>query len=155
MKILHTSYKKADLQAVLNNCTHLNSAEKDNLLELLKKFEQIFNGTLGHWRTKPVSLQLKDEVTSYHGRAFPIPKVHKDVLMEEIQRLCDLGVLECQPSSEWAAPSFIQPKKNTPVCFLTNFWEVNKRQVRKSFPSPKISTLLQELEGFIYATALD
>ncbi len=58
------------------------------------------NGTLGHWRTKPVSLQLKDEVTSYHGRAFPIPKVHKDVLMKEIQRLCDLGVLEWQPSSE-------------------------------------------------------
>ncbi len=52
MKILDTNYKKADLQAVLqDNCTHLNSAEKDKLLELLKKFEQLFEGTLGHWRT--------------------------------------------------------------------------------------------------------
>ncbi len=75
--------------------------------------------------------------------------------MKEIQRLCDLGVLEWQPSSEWAAPSFIQPKKNKTVRFLTDFWEVNKRLVRKSFPIPKISTVLQELEGFTFATALD
>ena len=75
--------------------------------------------------------------------------------MKEIQRLCDLGVLEWQPSSEWATPSFIQPKKNKTVCFLTDFWEVNKRLVRKPFPIPKISTVLQEQEGFTYATALD
>jgi hypothetical protein len=155
MKILDASYKKADLQAVLNTCTHLNSAKKDKLLELLKKFEQLFDGTLGHWRTKPVSFQLKDGVTPYHGRAFPIPKVHKAVLMKEIQRLCDLGVQEWQPSSEWAASSFIQPKKNKTVRFLSDFREVNKRLVRKPFPIPKISTVLQELEGFIYAMALD
>ena len=75
--------------------------------------------------------------------------------MKEIQRLCDLRVLEWQPSSEWAAPSFIQPKKKKTVCFLTNFWEVNKRLVRKPFPIPKKSTVLQELEGFTYAAALD
>ena len=84
---------------------------------MLKEFELLFDGTLGHWRTKPVSFLLKDRVTPYHGRAFPIPKVHKEVIMKEIQRLCDLGVLEWQPSSEWAAPSFIQPKKNKTDAF--------------------------------------
>ena len=58
IKFLDANYKKADLQAVLqDNCTHLNSIKKDKLLELLKKFEQLFDGTLGHWRTKPVSFQ--------------------------------------------------------------------------------------------------
>ena len=155
VKILDAKYKKADLQAVVTNCTQLNSVEKNKLLELLKKFEPLFDGTLGHWRTKPVSFQLKDGVTPYHGRAFPIPKVHKETIMKEIKRLCDLGVLEWQPSSEWAAPSFIQPKKNKTVRFLTDFREVNKRLVRKPFPIPKISTVLQELEGFTYAMALD
>ena len=122
---------------------------------MLKKFEPLFDGILGNWRTKPVSFQLKDEITPYQGRAFLISKVHKDVIMKEIQRLCDLGVLEWQPSSEWASPSFIQPKKNKTVCFLTNFQEVNKRLVRTPFPIPKISTVLQELEGFTYAMALD
>jgi hypothetical protein len=39
--------------------------------------------------------------------------------------------------------------------FLSYFWEVNKRIVRTPFPIPKISTALQELEGFSYATALN
>jgi hypothetical protein len=41
------------------------------------------------------------------------------------------------------------------VRFLSNVWEVNKRLIRKPFPIPKISTVLQELEGFTFATALD
>ncbi len=51
--------------------------------------------------------------------------------------------------------SFIIPKKDKTVCFLSDFWEVNKRLVRKPFPVPKISMVLQEIEGFSYATALD
>jgi hypothetical protein len=63
--------------------------------------------------------------------------------------------LEWQPASEWASPLFIIPKKNRTVCFLSNYWEVNKRSIRKPFPITKISTVLQELEGFTFATALD
>ncbi len=38
---------------------------------------------------------------------------------------------------------------------ISNFRELNKRIVRKPYPIPKISTIIQELEGFTYATALD
>ncbi len=75
--------------------------------------------------------------------------------MKEIKRLIELGVLEWQPLSEWAAPSFIQPKKNGTVRFLSGFRELDKRLVRKPFPLPKIKTILQELEGFTFAIALD
>ncbi len=37
----------------------------------------------------------------------------------------------------------------------SNFRELNKRIARKLYPIPKISTILQELKGFNYATALD
>jgi hypothetical protein len=47
-KILDANYKKADLQAVVTNCTQLNSIEKNKLLELVKEFEPLFDGTLGH-----------------------------------------------------------------------------------------------------------
>jgi hypothetical protein len=72
-----------------------------------------------------------------------------------VEGLCKLGVLERQPESEWALSSFIIPKKNKTLRFLSNFWEFNKKLVRKPFPIPKISTVLQELEGFSFATALD
>jgi hypothetical protein len=51
--------------------------------------------------------------------------------------------------------AFIIPMKDKTVCFLSDFWEVNKRLVRKPFPILKISTVLQEIKGFSYATALD
>ena len=115
----------------------------------------LFDGTLGDWDTKPVSFEIKEGIKPYHGRAFPIPKVHKETILKEVRRLVELGVLEWQPASEWASPSFIQPKKNGTVRFLTDFREVNRRLVRKPFPIPKISTVLQEVEGFTYATSLD
>jgi hypothetical protein len=69
--------------------------------------------------------------------------------------LCQLGILERQPASEWALPSFIIPKKDKTIRFLSDLQEVNKWLVRKPFPIPKISMVLQEIKGFSYATTLD
>ncbi len=38
---------------------------------------------------------------------------------------------------------------------ISDFRELKRRIVRKPYPIPKIGTILQELEGFFYATALD
>jgi hypothetical protein len=154
--ILDAKYQKADLQSIIrDNCKHLSADQQNKLLQPLTKYESLFDGTLGDWKTKPVSFQLKERVSPYHGRAFPVLKVHKVTIIKEVEILCQLGVLERQPASEWALPSFIIPKKDKTVHFLSDFWEVNKRLVRKSFPIPKISTVLQEIEGFSYAIALD
>ena len=123
-------------------------------MELLTEFEELFDGTLGNWNTEPVSFELKEGAKPYHGRAFPVPICHKETLIKELNRLCDLGVLEWQPASEWASPSFIVPKKDKTVRFLSDFREVNKWIVRKPYLIPKISTVLQEMEGFTFASAL-
>ena len=41
------------------------------------------------------------------------------------------------------------------VRFLSDVQELSKCIIRKPYPLPKISTVLQELKGFTYATALD
>jgi hypothetical protein len=154
--ILDANYKRADLQSIVKDkCNHLTANQQKKLLQLLTKYKSLFDGTLGDWKTKPVSFQLKEGVSPYHGQAFPVPKVHKETIKKEVDRLCQLGVLERQPASQWVLPSFIIPKKDQTVCFLSDFWEVNKRLVRKPSPIPKISTVMQEIEGFSYATALD
>jgi hypothetical protein len=56
---------------------------------------------------------------------------------------------------KWASPSLIIPKKDHTVHTISGFRELNKSIVRKPYPIPKISTTLQELEGFTYATTLD
>jgi hypothetical protein len=53
------------------------------------------------------------------------------------------------------SPSFIVPKKNRTLRFLSNFQKVDKRLIRKPFPISKICTVLQEVEGFTFTMALD
>ena len=53
----------------------------------------------------------------YHGMPFPFPKSRNETTIKELNRLCDLGVLEFQPTSKWASPSFIIPKKDN-TCLL-------------------------------------
>ncbi len=117
-RIIDAKYKKADLQAIdRDNCKHLSIDQQKKLLQLLKKYESLFGSTLGDWKTKPVSFQLREGASPYHGQAFPVPKVHKETIIKKVERLCKLGVLERQPASEWASPSFIITKKDKTVCF--------------------------------------
>ncbi len=103
----------------------------------------------------PVSFELKEGAKPYHGRPYPTPKIHKATLMKEIDRMILMGVLKWQPLSKWALPSFIIPKKDHTVRTISDFRELNMQIQRKPCPIPKISTTLQELEGFTYATTLD
>ena len=90
--------QKADLQSIVkNNCKHLSADHQKKLLQRLFEFESLSDGTLGDWKSKPVSFfQLKQGASPYHGRAFPLPKIHKDVLIKEVERPCKLGELERQ-----------------------------------------------------------
>ena len=90
---------------------------------------------------------MKDAAKPYHGRPYPIPHIHKAALMKEIDRLMGIGVLKRQSSSQWASPTFIIPKKDMTVRTITDFRELNKRIVRRPYPIPKISTILQELKA--------
>ena len=156
VEILDASYEKANLAEVLDQtCGHLSSIQRNSMLKLLTKYEELFDGTLGDFETDPVNLELKKDATAYHGRPYPIPHSQLKVFKKEVERLCELGVLKRQPESEWGSPTFIIPKKNGQVRFLTDFREVNKQIIRTPYPIPKISSVLQEMEGFSYATALD
>jgi hypothetical protein len=123
-RILDATYQQADLQSIVKDkCEHLSADQQKKSLQLLTKYESLFDGTLGDWTTKLVSFQLKEGVSPYHGQAFPVPKVHKETIIKEVERLCQLGVSERQPATEWALSSFIIPKKDNTVRFLSIFWE--------------------------------
>jgi hypothetical protein len=92
-QILDNKYQKANLQSIVKDkCKHLSPDQQKKLLQLLTKYKSLFDGTLGDWKTKPVSFQLKEGVSPYHGQAFPVPKVHKETIIKEVERLCQLEV---------------------------------------------------------------
>ncbi len=93
-------YEKADLPAIIREkCSHLTAFNTERLLSVLLRFESLFNGTLGDWKLPPVSFELKEGMKPYHGRPYLILHKHKAILMKEIKWLCNIGVLERQPSS--------------------------------------------------------
>ncbi len=153
---MDAKYDKADLPSIVyNNCMHLSMPHQNLLLALLLKYKELFDGTLGDWKLPPVSIEPKEGAKLYHGRPYPIPKIHMATLMKEIDHLIGIGVLKWQSLSKWASPSFKIPKKDHTVCTISDFRELNKCIVPKPYPIPKISTTLQELEGITYATTLD
>jgi hypothetical protein len=49
--ILDAKYQKADLQSIVrDNCKHLSANQQKKLLQLLTKYELLFDGTLGDWK---------------------------------------------------------------------------------------------------------
>ena len=110
-KILDANYKKADLDEVVRNIPHLTEEQKSQVLSLLYKHQSLFEGKLGLWNTPPVSLELEENAKPFHARAFPIPQIHEATIRKECERLCKEGVLEKDSNSQWAAPTFIVPKK--------------------------------------------
>ena len=56
VKILNSTYVKADLEQIVANTSQLNIEETTLLLRLLEDFEDLFDGTLGKCSTEPVEL---------------------------------------------------------------------------------------------------
>jgi hypothetical protein len=140
---------------VSKEADHLSVEKQTKLHQLLIKYETLFDGTLGHWDDVKYNIDLKPDVTPYHARAYPIPHKYVDTLKLEVEHLCKVGVLKKVKRSKWAAPTFIIPKKDGSVRFISNFWELNKRIRRQPYPIPKIQDMLLKLECFKYATSLD
>ena len=74
MKILDAKYEKSNLDAYLNLSSHLDASQKSNLKSLLLKYESLFNGSLGDWKTDPVDLQLKFRRDAFPFISFSSPK---------------------------------------------------------------------------------
>ena len=153
--ILDAKYQPADLDKVVKECSHLQKEEQVKLRQLLERYKTLFDGTLGKWKDLAYDVELKEDAKPYHARPYPIPKAYEQTLKMEVDRLCRIGVLRKVNRSEWAAPTFIIPKKDRTVRFISDFRELNKRIKRKPFPIPKIQDLLLKLEGFQYGTSLD
>jgi hypothetical protein len=156
VKILDSDYHKADLWKVVAKATQLNKRQQLSLLRLLRKYEALFDGTLGKWNTDPVNIELREDLIPVSSRYYPVPKINKETFRKELLHLVDIGVLTPVQDSEWGTPVFIiPPKKDGTVRFITDYCKVNKLIKRKPYPLPCIANTLQELEGFQFASALD
>jgi hypothetical protein len=126
----------------VEECTHLHKTEQRQLLKLLQKFEDLFDSTLGTWKTDPVDLELINPmVKPFHAKPYPVPYSQEKRLKEEINHLCLYGVLRKVNNSEWACPMLTIAKPDGSLRSLADLREENKVIKRKPFPFPKIADM--------------
>ena len=61
--ILYAKYEKSEINKVMTKQRqHLSSDLHEIILTILKRFRDLFGGTLGKWNKKILYLELKDEI---------------------------------------------------------------------------------------------
>ena len=134
-RILDVNYEAINIREHVASLEYLDRDQKTLLVETLTRHPQLFSGGLGELKIKPISLELIKGAKPYHARPFPVPKAYESVTKKEIERLTSIGVLRQSHDSEWAAPTFIQPKKTGDVRVLTDFRQLNKYIKPKTIPT--------------------
>jgi hypothetical protein len=119
-EVLDAKYEKTDVAEVVKVLTHLNTYQKADLLQVLQENNKIFNGSLGVYPHTKIHIDIDPNAKPVHSRPYSVPQIHLKTFKKELNHLVKIGVLAAQQESEWALPSFIIPKKDGRVCWISN-----------------------------------
>ena len=138
---MDVKYSPADLEAEVKKADLLNPQEQRELLKLLKKFEPLFDGTLGDWKTKPMDLKLKDLGSKpVCQKPYQVPKSKEQKLKQECDRLVGLGILQKVNHSEWGMPAFTISKIDGSLRSLVDSRKLTQLIKRMHYPYQKSRT---------------
>ncbi|CAJ1960535.1 unnamed protein product [Cylindrotheca closterium] len=134
---------------------HLTEDQRKLLAQALKNTDKIFDGQLGHYKHEKVPLELIENAQPVFSKAYSVPKQHEPAFLKELKHLQEIGVLERTGPSEWASPTFIIPKKDGRVRWISDLRQLNKNIKRKVYPLPLIDDIVARRSGYKYFTKLD
>ena len=116
--------------------------QQRQLAHLLAKFSTLFNGELKVYPHQNLHLEVDPSVCPFVSRAYPIPKSQLQIFKAELDQLVKIGVLERQGHSIWAAGTFIIPKNDVHIRWISDFRALNKAIIRRNYPIPRIHDIL-------------
>ncbi|KAE9275407.1 hypothetical protein PF008_g29360 [Phytophthora fragariae] len=154
MKVLDVTGKEIDLEKLVPK-DHLEPEQRQRLLGILKSFKISEVHGIGRLKRAPYVLPVKPGSRPYVQRPYPIPLIHREAVFREVERLVQLGVIEVDKDSPWAAPCFVIAKKDGSVRFLTDFRGLNRCLERRYYPLNGTQSLVRELPKPAFISALD
>ena len=155
IEILDAKYESVQIDDVVNQLEHLNIQQKADVEQVLSEFTKLFDGTLGVYPHRKFHIDLEPNAKPKHARPYPVPVVHLEAFKKVLVHLCNIGVLVIQGASEWASPTFITPKNDGRVRWVSDLRKLNKVVVRRQYPLPIIQDILRRRPGYQYFTKMD
>ena len=153
--ILSSKYDEIETDKIAQQQKHLSQRQRKDLAKLLRKYTKLFSGKLGCYPHRKVHLDLKDGATPASCRPYPVPKHHEKVFKEELARLVKEGVLSPCGASAWLSPTFVIPKKDGRVRWISDFRSLNKCIRRRVYNLPRIQDILNRRKGYTFFSKLD
>ena len=121
----------------------------------MSRYSQLFDGILRVFPDEKIHLDIDPSVTPHRSRTYPIPKSQLNLFKQELNRLVCINVLKPTGCSEWISGSFIIPKKDTCICWISDFRALNKALHQKVYPIPRIQEILARWTGYAFLSKLD
>ena len=116
----------------------------------------MFNGKLGYYPHKKFHLNLIDGYWPIFKRPYPVPFSREKLFKMELDELVRDGVLNhIEKPSAWASPTFIVPKEDGQVQWVSDSCKLNAMLKQKPYPLPKIQDIMNQREKYKYFTKLD
>ena len=154
-EILDAKYGEVSTDDVADQLTHLTADQRNDLKILFRDFTKLFNGTLGVYPHRKFHIDLIPGAKPKHSRPYAIPRIHLAAFKKELDRLVEIKVLSPTGASEWGSPTFITPKKDNTVRWVSDLRELNKVVLRKQYPLPIITDVLRKRIGYAFFSKLD
>ncbi|KAL7523594.1 hypothetical protein ACHAXR_000247 [Thalassiosira sp. AJA248-18] len=107
----------------------------------------MFDGTLGVYPHKKIHIDIDPNAKPVYSRPYTVAHIHLQTFKKELDHLVKLGVLVQQQESEWASPTFIIPKKDGRVRWVSDLRQLNKVVRRRQYPLPIITDILRKRIG--------
>ena len=154
-EILDAKYELTDVKDVAKRQLHLTEAQREALSAVLERHAKLFDGTLGVYPHRKFHIEIEPDATPVFKKAYPIPRIHLSTFKKELDHLVALGVLVPQQEAEWASPTFIIPKKDGRVRWISDLRQLNKVVKRRQYPLPLINEVLRKRSGYKFFSKLD
>ncbi len=143
--ILDAKYEKVSVDDVVEQFTHLNKSQRDDIRTVLKRFTKLFDGMLGVYPHRKFHIDVMPGAKPKHVRPYAIARIHLELFKKELNHLVRIGVLSPQGASEWGSPTFITPKKDGRIRWVSD----------KQYPLPIIQDILKKRLGYAFFTEID
>lgn len=140
---------------------HLNKEEKESIIQLCKKFKNIFyNEGCNLTFTNAVKHKIRTtDDNPVYIKSYRYPFHLKEEIQNQIQKLLDNKII--QPSiSPYSSPVWIVPKKvdasgKKKWRLVIDYRKLNDKTVEDKYPLPRIEEILESLGKCTYFSTLD